>query len=178
MVLIRELYTKRLHLRKMIMTDAPKLFQIWSDPQVTEFMNITSFTNENQAIEMINLLDKLARDKKAIRYSIIQLETNELIGSCGFNVLDYENSKTEIGYDIGKPYWGNGYAPEAISALIKIAFYTLNLNRVEAKVEPANINSIKVLQKLKFTFEGTLRQAEKSKGKFIDLHIYSKLKSD
>ncbi|WP_102345966.1 GNAT family N-acetyltransferase [Bacillus sp. Marseille-P3661] len=176
--MIRELYTKRLHLRKMIMTDAPKLFQIWSDPQVTEFMNITSFTNENQAIEMINLLDKLARDKKAIRYSIIQLETNELIGSCGFNVLDYENSKTEIGYDIGKPYWGNGYAPEAISALIKIAFYTLNLNRVEAKVEPANINSIKVLQKLKFTFEGTLRQAEKSKGKFIDLHIYSKLKSD
>ncbi|UOB66527.1 GNAT family N-acetyltransferase, partial [Bacillus thuringiensis] len=49
---------------------------------------------------------------------------------------------------------------------------------VEAKVEPANVNSIKVLEKLNFTFEGTLRKSEKSAGKLIDLNIYSKLISD
>ncbi|MEC2715766.1 GNAT family protein, partial [Bacillus cereus] len=48
----------------------------------------------------------------------------------------------------------------------------------EAKVEPENLNSIKVLQKLQFTFEGTLRKSEISAGKLIDLNIYSKLITD
>ncbi len=176
--MINDLYTKRLHLRKMKIEDAPKLFEIWSDPNVTKYMNIHRFTNVNEAIEMITFLNGLAEVNKAIRYSIFQRETNEIIGSCGFNSFDLENCKTEIGYDIAKPYWGNGYAPESITVLVESAFNVLNLNRVEAKVEPENINSIKVLQKLGFTYEGTLRQSEKSKGKFIDLAIYSKLKSD
>lgn len=162
----------------MTTADAESLFQIWSDPGVTRFMNISHFTDVSQAKEMILFLDQLAQDKKAIRFSIIELKSNEIIGSCGYNSLDAENAKTEIGYDIGKKYWGNGYAPEAISALVDHAFSSLHLNRVEAKVEPENVNSIKVLEKLSFTFEGTLRQSERSKGKFIDLSIYSKLKTD
>ncbi|WP_404332183.1 GNAT family N-acetyltransferase [Mesobacillus maritimus] len=175
--MIKDLYTSRLHLKKMSVTDAPKLFKIWSDPDVTKFMNISPFTHEKQAKEMIEFLDQLAQEQKAIRFSIFHQDTNELIGSCGFNTLDFENNKTEIGYDIAKVYWGNGYASEAIAALIKTAFDTLNMNRVEAKVEQGNINSIRVLQKLNFTFEGTLKQSEESKGKFVDLHLYSKLKS-
>ncbi len=176
--MITELHTNRLYLRKITIADASKLFTIWSDPDVTRFMNITPFTNEKQAIEMITYLNQLAEDKQAIRFSIIHKVNNQLIGSCGFNLLDFENQKTEIGYDIDKAYWGKGYAPEAINALVDTAFTTLNLNRVEAKVEPENVNSIKVLEKLHFTFEGTLRQTEKSKGRFVDLSIYSKLQSD
>ncbi|MEK9197126.1 GNAT family N-acetyltransferase [Ureibacillus sp. FSL E2-3493] len=176
--MMTNLYTERLLLRKMRTTDSASLFKIWSDPEVAKFMNIDPFTEESQAVNMITHLDKLAHDNKAIRFSIIKLSTNELIGSCGYNFLDFENEKAEIGYDIAKEHWGNGYAPEAISALVENAFNTLNLNRVEAKVEPENINSIKVLEKLNFTWEGTLRQTEKSKGKYIDLKIFSKLKSD
>lgn len=109
---------------------------------------------------------------------MIERKTNEIIGTCGFNSIDFENAKAEIGYDIAKAYWGMGYAPESIRALLNYAFETLKLNRIEAKVEPANVNSIKVLQKLKFTFEGTLRQYEKSKGNFIDINMYSLLKTD
>lgn len=176
--MITDLYSERLHLRKMTTADSASLFKIWSDPEVTKYMNISNFTNQNQATDMINYLDTLARDNKAIRFTIVELKTNEIIGSCGYNSLDYENAKAEIGYDIAKKYWGKGYAPEAISSLIRYAFNFLNFNRVEAKVEPENVNSIKVLQKLRFTYEGTLRQCEKSKEKFIDLQIYSKLKTD
>ncbi|WP_397351645.1 GNAT family N-acetyltransferase [Paenibacillus larvae] len=49
---------------------------------------------------------------------------------------------------------------------------------MEAKVEPQNKNSIKLLNKLGFSFEGTLRQYEKSRRNFIDLHMYSKLKNE
>lgn len=173
-----ELYTERLHLRKMKVSDSSSLFKIWSDPDVTRFMDVESFTDENQAIEMIKLLDGLAQDNKAIRFSIIEIESNEIIGSCGYNSLDFENAKAEIGYDIAKASWGRGYASEAISSLLDYAFSSLNLNRIEAKVEPENINSIKVLQKLNFTFEGTLRQYERINGKFTDLNMYSKLKTD
>ncbi|MDF2649731.1 MAG: family acetyltransferase [Paenibacillus sp.] len=48
-MLITELHTERLHLRKMQISDSPSLFKIWSDPEVTRFMNIDCFTDENQA---------------------------------------------------------------------------------------------------------------------------------
>jgi ribosomal-protein-alanine N-acetyltransferase len=177
-VLITELHTERLHLRKMNASDSSSLFKIWSDPDVTEFMNVSCFTDKNQAEDMIRLLDELAQNNKAIRFSIIELESNEIIGSCGYNSLDFENAKAEIGCDIAKAFWGKGYASEAICSLLDYAFSSLKLNRIEAKVEPENVKSIKVLQKLNFTFEGTLRQYEKSKEKFNDLNMYSKLIKD
>ncbi|WP_039238862.1 GNAT family N-acetyltransferase [Bacillus thermotolerans] len=176
--MITELRTKRLLLRKMKAADSASLFAIWSDPEVTKYMNINCFTNETQAKEMIELLDNLSQENKAVRYSIIELESNKIIGSCGYNSLDSDHSKAEIGYDISKAFWGKGYATEAISSLMDYAFTSLKLNRVEAKVVPENIPSIKVLEKLNFTYEGTMRKCEKSNGKFMDLSIYSKLITD
>lgn len=173
-----ELQTERLVLRQMCRADAASLFAIWSDPEVARYMNISSFTDERQAVDMIELLGKLAEENQAIRYSMIEAKSGRIIGSCGYNMLDYDNARTEIGYDLGREYWGQGYAPEAINALTNYAFHTLGFNRIEAKVEPANLNSIKVLQKLHFTLEGTLRKCERSKGAFIDLCMYSKLVTD
>ncbi|QOS81890.1 GNAT family N-acetyltransferase [Paenibacillus sp. JNUCC31] len=176
--MITELHTERLHLRKMKESDSPSLFTIWSDPDITKFMNVSSFTDVEQAKEMIHLLDDLSRDRKAIRFSIIKKESNEIIGSCGYNSLDFDNLKAEIGYDMAKSSWGRGYASEAVSTLVDHAFSSLKLNRVEAKVDPENVNSIRLLQKLCFTFEGTFREYEGVEGKFNDLHMYSKLISD
>lgn len=172
------LITNRLQLIQMAEKDAPALYNIWSDPDVTKHMNITPFTEVEQAKEMIHYLHQLAENNSAIRYTIFELQSNNIVGSCGYNLIDWENDKAEIGYDIAKAYWGKGYAPEAISALLTYAFDTLKLNRIEAKVEPENINSSKVLRKLNFTLEGTLRKAEKSKGTYVDLQLFSKLKTD
>lgn len=173
-----ELHTKRLYLRKMKVSDASSLFSIWSDPDVTKFMNVSSFTHENQAKEMIELLDGLTHANEAIRFSIIELESTQIIGSCGYNSLDFENAKAEIGYDLAKAFWGKGYATEAVDSLVEYAFTALDFNRIEAKVHPDNMNSIKILQKLNFTFEGTLRQTERLNGEFYDLEVYSKLRTD
>lgn len=96
-ILITELQTERLVLRKMKASDSASMFTIWSDPEVTKFMNINSFIDEGQAVDMIEMLDKLSRENRAIRYSIIELESNEIIGSCGYNSLDFKNAKAEIG---------------------------------------------------------------------------------
>ncbi|WP_019392719.1 GNAT family N-acetyltransferase [Priestia filamentosa] len=176
--MISELYTKRLYLRRLKESDSSTLFKIWSDPVVTKHMNISHFMEEKQAKDMITFLNTLAYENKAARFTIIELASNKIIGSCGYNTLDFAHSKSEIGYELSKAFWGKGYASEAISGLLKYAFEDLGLNRIEAKVEPQNTNSIKTLQRLNFTLEGTLRQAEKSKGKFVDLNLYSRLKTD
>lgn len=170
--------TKRLILRKVTEADAASLFSVWSDPAVTRFMNIDTFTNVEQAEQMIHFLNQLADENRAVRYTLTEKKTDQVIGSCGFNSLDFENAKAEIGYDLGQPYWGNGYAGEAVLCLIDYAFHHLQLMRVEAKAEPENLSSIRVLQKTGFSFEGILRKSEKSKGTFIDLALYSRLKTD
>ncbi|MFJ7918582.1 GNAT family N-acetyltransferase [Lysinibacillus fusiformis] len=127
---------------------------MWSDPAVTKFMNISSFTHEEQALEMIDLLNQLANEHRAIRYSIIKKIGNCIIGSCGFNNVDFDKATAEIGYDLAKTQWGKGYATEAIIALIYVAFTHLEMTTIVAKVHAANSNSIKVLQKLNFILQG------------------------
>ncbi|WP_445479829.1 GNAT family N-acetyltransferase [Lysinibacillus irui] len=146
--------TERLQLRKMVKADAKRLLAIWSDPDVTKYMNITHFTHEEQALEMIELLDQLADQQKALRFTISEKASNHIIGSCGFNMFDFDHAITEIGYDLAKVHWGKGYATEAITALIDYAFTHLAMNTIVAKVEAANINSIKVLKKLNFIYQG------------------------
>ncbi|USG68157.1 GNAT family N-acetyltransferase [Brevibacillus ruminantium] len=175
---MNQITTERLLLRPMQLDDAPFLFEFWSDPMVSKHMNIETFRDVSQAEQMIGLLQGLSKENKAIRWTILSRLSNEIIGSCGFNYLDYENERAEIGYDLGYPYWGKGYAPEALRAIIRFGFEHYRLNRVEAKVEPENLNSIKVLKKLRFVEEGTLRQYEKSKGEFVDLLMFSLLRSD
>lgn len=146
--------TERLLLRKVASADAKSLWGIWSDPAVTKFMNISSFTHEEQALEMIDLLNQLANEHRAIRYSIIKKIGNCIIGSCGFNNIDFDKAIAEIGYDLAKTHWGKGYATEAIIALIHVAFTHLEITTIVAKVDAANSNSIKVLQKLNFILQG------------------------
>lgn len=162
----------------MKISDAPFLFAFWSDPIVTKFMNIDPFQTIEETEEMIMVLTNLALKNSAIRYSIILKESNQIIGSCGFNYIDHENARAEIGYDLGKEFWGMGYASEAIHTLINNGYKEQNLNRIEAKVDPQNRKSIKLLKKLGFSYEGTLRQYEKSKGNFFDLYMFSKLKNE
>lgn len=59
-----ELKTERLYLREMTLDDAQALFCIWSDPDVTKFMNVEAFKTEAQAIDMIKLLTSLSAEKK------------------------------------------------------------------------------------------------------------------
>ncbi|HZG16421.1 MAG TPA: GNAT family protein [Candidatus Bathyarchaeia archaeon] len=170
--------TERLQLKPIHVEDAKGLYAIWSDSKVTRHMNIAAFTDVKQAEEMIALLQELGQEGKACRWTI-QLKPNDLIiGSCGFNYLDFENERAEIGYELGYPYWGYGYITEALHALLAFGFQELGLNRIEAKVEPENTNSVKVLKKLRFVEEGLLRQYEKSKGVLVDLHMFSLLRSE
>ncbi|WP_068792781.1 GNAT family N-acetyltransferase [Brevibacillus laterosporus] len=170
--------TDRLLVREMTLEDAEVLYRYWSDDEVTKHMNISSFTQVDQAKEMIQLLLDLGKEGKAYRYSLVVKETNQVIGTCGFNYIDREDNRAEIGFDLGRPFWKKGYAREGLEALVHYGFDVHKLNRIEAKVEPENVNSKMVLNKLSFVHEGLLREHQKSKGKYVDLHMFSLLRKE
>lgn len=173
-LLKNEFVTDRLYLRKMKETDSKRLFEIWSDPVVTKYMNIEELSQEEQAKEIIQLINELANENKAIRYTIIEKQTKEIIGTCGFNEFDEEYGIVEIGYELDQLFWGKGYAPEAITCLVQYAFAELKLTEIIAKVNHKNNNSIRALHKLGFTFKEIVREYEESIDGYMNFNVYCK----
>jgi len=89
-------------------------------------------------------------------FAITLKDSGEMIGWCGVGVLDLHPSEKEIYYLIGRRYWGNGYASEAVTALINYCFGVIQLPRIVAKVHPNNVASKKIIEQNGFKFEHIL----------------------
>ena len=101
-----------------------------------------------------------------------------MIGTCGFHAISDYNKRVEVGYDLNRVYWGQKIMTEALSLIFSFAFEESDVNRIEAFVEPPNTGSRKLLEKLGFTMEGTLRQHEMCRGELIDIQILGLLRED
>ena len=86
---------------------------------------------------------------------------------------DVYRINAEVGYWIGEPYWRNGYATETVKLLVEMAFNQLGMQRVYANIFEYNIASMKVLEKVGFEKEATIKSSVIKKGQIFDEHIYS-----
>jgi len=109
--------------------------------------------------------------------AITKKETGILIGSIGL-YINKNHQHAELGYWVGKEYWGNGHCSEAVSAVVNHAFEKLNLNKIFAYFISRNPASGKVLAKNNFTKEGFFRQHVKYHEHFEDIECFSLLKAD
>jgi len=112
-------------------------------------------------------------DKK--KGGIIGPVRDELIGYVGFWKWVREHFRAEVGFALLPAYWGKGIMYEALDAIIKFGFEKMNLHRIEADVNPDNIPSIKLLEKLNFKQEAYYKENIFLNGKFCDSAIYSLL---
>ena len=172
------LETNRLLLRKVEKADANSILKYLSDKEVMKYHGLAPFTSINDALSEISWYHSIFNEKSGIRWGITLKGKNEVIGSCGFHSRTPEHYRTEIGYELHKSYWGQGIASEALEAVLKYGFDQLELQRVEALIEPPNISSQKLVEKHGFIREGLLRKYEYTFGKFDDLYMYSLLKED
>ena len=113
----------------------------------------------------------------SLRFAIREKEVGKLIGIIGLHI-DEEHQKAELGYWLGKDFWGKGYLAEGLKAVIKYSFTELNLNKIAATHFLFNPNSGKVMQKAGMKLEGLQRQEYLQNGKFLDVNRYSILKED
>ncbi|MBQ4900825.1 GNAT family N-acetyltransferase [Paenibacillus sp. Marseille-P2973] len=173
------LESERLILRRMEKKDAREMFRYWSDPEVVRYMNMPPFASIEDTYEMINLLNGLSESEDTLRWGIELKETGRLIGSCGFNVWELAGAyRGEIGYDLGREYWGRGYMSETFRMVLPFGYGTMGLNRIEALVDPRNDASRSLLRAFGFREEGLLREYQKTEEGFVDLLIYSLLKRE
>jgi len=103
---------------------------------------------------------------------------NEFCGLVGLKDIDYLNRKIEIGYWLIEKMTGKGIMIQTVEKLIDFIYQTLDMNRIQIKCGVENNKSSAIPKKLEFTLEGIERQGEKHHFHFINLEVYSLLKSE
>ena len=101
----------------------------------------------------------------------------QLIGGIGL-VPDRDHERAEIGYWIGVPFWGKGFATEASREMLRFAFNEQSFHRITAQVFSRNEASARVLQKIGMKCEGKLRHHFKKWGEFVDVDYYAIVRGD
>lgn len=120
----------------------------------------------------------LQRNKEGIEYAFVIFENKQMVGRIGVYKIDQQNSIGEIGYWIIEDAQGKGIVTKCCTKLIQFCFNDLGLNRIEIRCATRNIRSNNIPEKLHFTKEGVIRQGELLYNTFIDLNLYSLLKTD
>jgi ribosomal-protein-alanine N-acetyltransferase len=172
-----ELETKRLKLRQLEPDDAAAIFRIFADAEVTRFHDLDTFTDLEQAGRLIAKQDDRFEQMSGVRWGLARKMDGLVIGTCGY-VFNEAHASAGLGYELGRPYWRQGFMSEALRAVIRFGFERLGLNRIQALVMPGNAASASLLQSLGFQDEGLLREYAFFKGTFQDLHCFSLLKRE
>jgi RimJ/RimL family protein N-acetyltransferase len=168
--------TARLRLRPMLDADIPAHYAVFSDPEVARYWSREPWTDIAQAEESLRAIMAGCEDGSEARFGIELLATGELIGNVGLHHFFAQNRRCEIGYALASQHWGQGYATEALRAAIRHGFDALDLNRIEADIDPRNIGSARVLEKLGFRKEGYMPERWIVFGEFADTVNYGLLK--
>jgi ribosomal-protein-alanine N-acetyltransferase len=170
--------TARLMLRKPSERDAQKLLQVSQDKVVMQYSGMEVYKTEQDALEEINWFNGIFDDSRGIRWIICEKNTDEYIGDVGFHNHSQTHSRAEVGYKLSRLFWRKGIMTEALSKVLEYGFGEMQLNRIEALVDPRNTASRKLLEKQQFKTEGVLRQYEYKGREYVDLAMLSLLKED
>lgn len=168
---IPTLETERLRLRPFTLNDEAAVFALASDPEIARFVRFEAHRTPADARVFLELVQQHYKKGNLFAWAVERREDDRLIGSCGFVAHKTEQRSAEIGYWLGKPYWGKGYAVEAARALVRFGFEQMDLERVEAKCFVENRAGQRVIEKLGMKFEGTDR-SEMIKGGYPELRLY------
>lgn len=172
------LKSDRVVLRRLLPDDSSVLYEIYSHEQSALLDDWIPFTNIKEAEDMIVDADSGFANRSEIRYGIVDVKSNRLVGCCGFFGLDEWNSKCILFYQVHHNEQNRGYATESVRLLIEYIFNELGFNRVEAYITPGNDGSIRVLEKNGFAREGLLREMEFYKNRYWDGIVMGMLKKD
>lgn len=148
--------TERLILRPWQEDDAETLYKYASDPDIGPIAGWPPHTSVENSLEIIRTVFSAPET-----YAVVLKDSDEPVGACGIMFADGLHSaamkpgEAEIGYWIGKPYWGQGLIPEAVKALLSRCFNELKLDTVWCGYYDENIKSKRVCEKCGFKYHHT-----------------------
>jgi RimJ/RimL family protein N-acetyltransferase len=144
------LQSERLGFRTWSEADIDLAMSLWGDPEVTRL--IGGPFSRGQVQERLSR-EMATMQSHGIQYwPIFLLVTGEHAGCCGLRPYKSEEGIYEVGVHLRKTFWGQGYAPEVVQAVIRYAFHTLGVKALFAGHNPGNAASRRVLEKLGFRY--------------------------
>ena len=164
-----EINTNRLLLRSLKIDDAEAIFNYRSDPIINQYqewiprtINDVNDFIKNSVSPIINIVDTW------YQFVIIKKDQNNLIGDIGLHFLDADKKQVELGCTLDKDYQGKGYATEALREIINYLFNDLEKRRIVTSIDPRNIKSIGLVERLGFRKEAHFRESLLINGEWVD----------
>ncbi|MVN77885.1 GNAT family N-acetyltransferase [Hymenobacter sp. HMF4947] len=166
------LETPRLLLRAFALADVPRLVALAGDYEVARnTLNIPHPYREADAVSWVATTQENYRQQSAYAFALELKASGEFVGGIGLT-LEPRFDRAEVGYWLGRSYWGKGLATEALAALLAFGFEELKLNKLYATHIVSNPASGQVMRKNGMVKEGELVQHTKRDGQYHDLWQY------
>ena len=171
--------TERLILRRYVLEDAPMMFKYWaSDAEVTKYLTWPPHASVDVTKQVIASWLESYEKPDTYHWGLVMKDTGELFGDISVVRIAEPILEAELGWCMGRAWWGNGYMPEAARAVMRVLFDEAGFNRVCATHDVENPKSGRVMQKIGMTFEGVSRQGGLNNRGIVDLARYALLRAD
>lgn len=172
------LHTARLRLRPFDDADADELFALHSDAYVVRYWDSPPWSERARSERFITACRQMADEGTGARLAVELVPDAVFIGWCSLSRWNPDYRSASLGYCFKATAWGHGYATETARAVLRWAYDTLDLNRVQAEADTRNKASARVLEKLGFVHEGTLREDCIVNGDVSDSWVYGLLRRE
>ena len=172
------LNTSRLRLRPFSDADADALFALHSSVSVLRYWDSPAWSQQGRAGRFIAACRQMAEEGTGARLAVDRASDGAFLGWCSLTRWNPDHRSASMGYCFDEAAWGHGYATEAARAVLEWSFETLDLNRVQAETDTRNAASARVLEKLGFVREGTLREDCVVNGEVSDSWVYGLLRRE
>ncbi|MCR2806649.1 GNAT family N-acetyltransferase [Paenibacillus soyae] len=175
---MKMIHTERLTLRLLAPEDAEEMERLLQDKEIASTtLGIPYPYPRGAAVSFIQMRQDAAANGNGYSFAILDQAAGTFMGVIGLRI-NKDHNHAELGYWIGKPYWGHGYCTEAVKAVMDFAFRELELNRLYAAALTRNPGSYKVMEKAGMKHEGVFRQHLLKWGIYEDVTHYGLLRSD
>ena len=119
--------TERLILREPRQEDLQRVYEIHSDAEVMRYYGVLPYDSVEEAKKHLDWLSSLYREDKGLRPVITLKDEDTYIGDVGFYDFESKHNRAEVGYILGKDYWGKGIMTEVAQEVIRFGFESMGL---------------------------------------------------
>ncbi len=160
------LVTPRLVLRRPLLSDAPDLFLMRSDPEVMRYIPRPLAQNVADVEALITMIDGFVETAERINWAIEWKETGAVIGMIGYVNIKPEHHRGEVGYSLTRAWHRKGIMREALHAVLTQGFRAMGFHTIEAIIDEENGPSGALLEDVGFRKEARFLQDFQHKGVF------------
>ena len=167
--------TEQLYLRPFVLEDAPAMYENWaSNPENLNFVTWDAHTSSERTRESIKRWVKQYQKPDTYKWAIcFKTSPDQVIGDISVVSQDQESQSCELGYILGKKFWGKGFMTEAVIAILDFLLNEVGFKEIKATYVSLNPASGKVMEKAGMQYVETIPHAIQRKGYCGDKIIYS-----